>query len=221
MNSMVGDQHDILGRLKAVLPSRWFSDQTPVLDALLGGLATSWCGLYSILSFVIGQTRTATAQGLWLDLVAKDFFGDRFVRRIGESDTVLRARVQRELFRERATRSAIISLLTDLTGRQPIVFEPARTTDTGGWGVAISYGSAGGWGNLNLPFQCFVTAARPFGNGIAQVAGWGTNGGGYGAGAVEYGSLAMSQGQVTDADIYGAIASVLPVACTAWTRITN
>ena len=218
---MTGDQQDMLGRLKAVLPSRWFGDQTPVLDALLGGLAASWCWVHGILSFVAGQTRIATAQGLWLDLIANDFFGDRFRRRVGQSDAVLRANIQRELFRERATRLAIVSLLRDLTGRSPVVFEPARPTDTGGWGVAFGYGSAGGWGNLNLPFQCFVTAARPFGNGIAQVAGWGTNGGGYGTGSLEYGSLAASQGQVTDADIYGAIATVLPVACTAWTRIIN
>ncbi len=218
---MTGDQQDVLGRLKSVLPSRWFSDQTPVLDGLLEGLAASWSWVYGILSFVIGQSRIATTQGVWLDLVAKDFFGNRLGRRAGQSDTVLRGRIQRELSRERATRSAIISLLTDLTGRSPVVFEPARPTDAGGWGVAIAYGSAGGWGNLNLPFQCFVTAARPFGNGIAQVAGWATNGGGYGTGAIEYGGLAMSQGQVTDDDIYEAIASVLPIACIAWTRIIN
>ena len=203
------------------MPARWFNDETPVLDALLEGFAASWCGVYSILSFVVEQTRTARAQGLWLDLVAKDFFGDRLRRQVGQSDRVLRARIQRELSRERATRSAIISVLTDLTGRPPMVFEPARPSDTGGWGVAVAYGLTGGWGNLNLPFQFFVNAARPSGNGIAQVAGWGTNGGGYGTGAIEYGSLAMSQGQLMDSDIYGAIASVLPVACTAWTRIAN
>lgn len=218
---MTGDREDMLRRLKAVLPLRWFGDVTPLLDALLDGLAAGWCWTYGLLSFCIAQTRVATASGLWLDLVAKDFFGDRLKRRASQSDAAMRARIEHELLRERATRGAILALLTDLTGRTPIVFEPARPGDTGGWGAAIGYGLAGGWGNLGLPFQCFITASRPLGNGIAQVAGWGTAGGGYGVGSIEYGSLAMLQGQVTDADIYGAIASTLPVACTAWTRITN
>ncbi len=218
---MVGDQDDMLRRLKAVLPSRWFGDSTPVLDALLRGLGSAWCWVYQLLLFVMAQRRIATAQGIWLDLVAKDIFGDRLRRRTGQSDTALRARIQGELLRERCTRAAIIAALTDLTGRPPSVFEPARTTDTGGWGVGIGYGSAGGWGNLNLPFQCFVTAFRPFGNGIAQVAGWGTMAAGYGVGTIEYGSFQMSQGEVTDADLFSAVANVLPTASTAWTRISS
>jgi hypothetical protein len=45
--------------------------------------------------------------------------------------------------------------------------------------------------------------------------------GGYGCGAIEYASLDMVQGQVTDADIYAAVADVLPVAAVGWTKITN
>jgi hypothetical protein len=74
---------------------------------------------------------------------------------------------------------------------------------------------------LALPFQCFVTAHRPLGSGIAVVSGWGASAGGYGRGAIEYASLEMVQGQVTDGDIYKAVADVLPVATIAWTRITN
>ncbi len=80
---------------------------------------------------------------------------------------------------------------------------------------------AGGWGNLGLPFQCFITAYRPAGIGIADVAGWGEPVGGYGQGAIEYASLEMVQGQVTDADIYAAVAEVLPVATIGWTSITS
>ncbi len=74
---------------------------------------------------------------------------------------------------------------------------------------------------MSLPYQCFVTAYRPHGNGIAVVAGWGAGAAGYGAGPIEYGSLAMSEGQITDADINAAIADVLPISCTAWAQITN
>ena len=218
---MTGDQNDILGRLKAVLPSRWFGDSSPVLDGLLSGLAAGWASVYGLLEFAGAQTRLSTASGVWLDIIARDFFGSRVARLSGQSDEALRSRIDRELFRQRGTRAAIVAVLTDLTGRIPTVFEPARPADTGAWGSALGYGVAGGWGSLGLSFQCFVTAFRPHGNGIAQVAGWGTAAGGYGVGTIEYASLAMSQGQVTDSDISAAVASVLPVACTAWMRITN
>ena len=217
----------MLVRLRTVLPARWFPDDTPVLDGLLSGLAAGWSWAYQQLQYVKAQTRIATATGIWLDIVALDFFGHRLVRRAGQSDTAFRNRIQRELFRERGTRAAIISVLQDLTGRPPFVFEPARSTDTGGYasmigaGGGVAYGSVGGWGSLMLPFQCFVTAYRPLDSGIATVCGWGGPAGGYGQGTIEYASLEMVQGQVTDTDIYAAVADVLPVATIGWTRITN
>lgn len=224
---MTGDQQDMLARLRAVLPARWFPDTAPVLDGLLGGLASGWSWAYQLLQYVKAQTRIATATDIWLDIIANDFFGDRLTRRSGQGDAAFRNRIQRELFRERGTRAAIVAALQDLTGRGPFVFEPARSTDTGGYssmsggGGGLGYGSAGGWGSLALPFQCFITAYRPVGSGIATVSGWGGPSGGYGQGTIEYASLEMVQGQVTDNDIYAAVADVLPVAAIGWTRITN
>ncbi len=224
---MTGDQHDMLARLRAVLPTRWFPDNAPVLDGLLSGLASGWSWAYQLLQFVKAQTRIATATDVWLDIIATDFFGDRLARRSGQDDETFRRRIQLELFRERGTRGAIVAVLRDLTGRGPLVFEPARSTDTGGYaslsgsGGGVGYGSAGGWGSLVLPFQCFITAHRPAGSGIATVCGWSRSAGGYGVGTIEYASLEMVQGQVTDNDIYTAIADVLPVATIGWTRITN
>ena len=45
--------------------------------------------------------------------------------------------------RERNTRNAVISVLTDLTGRTPLVFEPSRPADTGGYGIGTGYGVVG------------------------------------------------------------------------------
>ncbi len=45
--------------------------------------------------------------------------------------------------------------------------------------------------------------------------------GGYGAGAIEYASADMVQGQVTDADIYAAAARAMPAAAIAWTAISS
>jgi hypothetical protein len=224
---MTGDQQDMLARLRAVLPTRWFPDDAPVLDGLLTGLASGWSWAHDLLQYIKAQTRIGTASDIWLDIVAQDFFGHRLARRSGQNDDAFRHRIRRELLRERGTRGAVIAVLQDLTGRTPVVFEPALPSDTGGYasaagaGGGVGYGVAGGWGNLTLPFQAFITAYRPVGSGIAVVAGWGAPVGGYGRGVVEYASLEMVQGQVTDSDIYSAVADVLPVTGVGWTRITN
>jgi hypothetical protein len=223
---MTGSAADMIARLLALLPLRWFGDVTPVLSALLAGLADGWSWLYSMLTYARLQTRVATATDTFLDLIAQDFFAAGLPRRAGESDAAFRLRIQREMLRPRATRAALVGELTNLTGRSPVVFEPARPADTGGYGIALGYHVAGGWGSLKLPFQVFVTAFRPLGTGVPLVAGWGHAGtahgaGGWGVGAIEYASLAQVESQVTDADINAAIAGTVPVAVTAWTRIAN
>ncbi len=208
-------------RLRSLLPARWFADTTPVLDTLLSGLAASWGQLHAVIAYADRQTRIATASDGWLDRIAEDYFSSRIRRRAQEDDTVFAARIRREILRERGTRAAIIAVLTDLTARAPRIFEPARPADAGAWGGPLGFNTSGAWGSLGLPFQCFITAYRPAGAGIALVAGWGSPAGGWGQGCVQYASLGMVAGQVTDADIYAAIADVLPVATTGWTRISN
>ena len=224
---MIGDQEDMSGRLRAVLPTQWFPDSTPVLDAVLSGFASGWSWIYGILRYVQSQTRIATASDVWLDVIAVDFFGDRLARRANQDDGVLRGRITRELFRERGTRTAVLKVLEDLTGRAPIIFEPSRPPDTGGYmlkaGVVcgLAYGMVGGWGSLALPFQCFITVFRPSGAGISIVSGWNAPGAGYGKGPIEYGNLMMIDGQVTDDTVYATVASVLPIATIGWTSIVN
>ncbi len=213
---MIGDTSDITARLKAVLPTRWFPDTSPVLDSLISGLATAWSSLYSLLAFVRLQSRLATATSNFLDGFAADFFGDRLTRRSSETDTHYRPRISAALVRDHATRSSLEQVLQDLTGRAPTLFEPARPADTGAYGgPALGYGVAGAWGNLLLPFQVFVSAYRPPPSGIAKVAGYGTGG------PLARASLTETGGQVTDLDIYAAVTSVMPTASIAWTHITN
>jgi hypothetical protein len=221
-----GDQTDFLCRIKAVLPRGWFPDKTPILDGLLNGAAYSCAWLYSMLSFVQSQARRLTASGVYLDMIATDFFNGFIKRQTNESDTAFSARIGRELFREKATRNGLINALVSLTGRTPKVFEPALPSDTGGYTVGgVGYGAAGGYGSLLLPYQFFVTAYRPLGNGVANVMGYYTHagwaGGGYGQGAIEYASTAMIAGQVTDAMIYATINDVRPVCSIAWTALSN
>ncbi|MGZ5029017.1 MAG: phage head spike fiber domain-containing protein [Methylobacter sp.] len=109
-------------------------------------------------------------------------------------------------------------------------------------GAALGgYGLVGGYGSMLLPFQAFVTAYRPTGSGVPNVAGYGvimagsgypiggqfipepatSAPGGYGVGAIEYASMNMIIGAVTDSDIYAAVDSVKPVGTTIWTNITS
>lgn len=213
---MIGDLPDITARLKAALPTRWFPDTTPVLDLLLTGLATAWSNLYQLLNQVRAQSRIATATGQFLDAASTDFFGPRLPRRTAELDESFRSRIIQQLARDHATRAAVIAITTDLTGHEPTIFEPGRVADTGAYASpSFAFGAAGAWGNLNIPFQAFVTVKRAQGIGVSNVAGYGT------PGPLSRSSLAAATGQVTDPDIYAAIASVMPTASRAWTRITN
>jgi hypothetical protein len=218
----IGDQSDFLKRLKSTL-SRWFTDETPILDGVLNGWAAAWVHLYFLYSYVKQQSRILTATDGFLDMIAADFFGARITRKPNQSDTSFRAAIIINMFRERATRNAITRILTDLTGRVPIVVEPQRPADTGAYGAPNSgYGLAGGYGSVLLPAQLFVTAFRPSGSGIPHVAGYGVSTGGYGVPSqAEYASMSMIRDQVGDDDIYAAVESVKVAGTTVWTRIKS
>ena len=74
---MIGDTTDISARIKAVLPTRWFPDETPVLDSVLAGLASAWSSLYGLLATVRLQSRIATASDQFLDGASADFSAPR------------------------------------------------------------------------------------------------------------------------------------------------
>lgn len=235
----LGDQDDVFDKLKRALVSRWFATSpldstTPILDGVLSGPAWMWSWLYALLQYVAKQRRIGTADSVNLDQIALDFFGNKLGRFTAESDDTFRARIKANLLAPKNTRASVIAAVQALTGVAPVIFEPRDTTDTGGYGfrgmtvgTGLGYGIAGAYGSLLLPFQAFITAYRPVGIGIAGVSGYYSRGsglpalGGYGVGAIEYGSLEMLAGLVTDADIYQTIADVAPEATIMWTRITD
>lgn len=221
-----GDSNDVFSRLKAALPSRWFgatSDSFPVVDSLLTGITTALSFVYSLYAYAKLQTRILTATDGWLDMIAGDFFGSTIIRKANQSDASFRATIIANLFREKGTRKAITRVLTDLTGRAPLIIEPSRPADCGAYDAPNSgYGSAGAYGLVSLTYQAFVNAYRPFGTGIPNVAGYGTVTTGYSTPSQgEYTDPSMSSNTVTDADIYAAIESVRPAATIVWTRISS
>ena len=224
---MTYSQSDILQRIKTLLPARWFGSATPVLDSVVTSLAAGWVGIFELLDYTSKQTRISTAFDFWLDLIAGDFFGGRVSRRPRETDTSFRARVSKELRRDRCTRVAVSDLLEDLTGRTPAIFEPTNPQDTGAYASMTSprmgvggYGAVGGWGSLNVPFQVFVKAFRHVPtSGVAMVNGWCQTAGAYGIGASAYSSLEISSSQPSDANIYREICRIAPVGTVVWVSI--
>jgi len=219
---MTGDIQDMLSRLKAVLPGHWFSDVTPILDALLSGPAWAWSGLYALLGFVKLQSRLATASGVFLDIASSDYFGPTLPRRTGESDVVFSQRLRANLIAPRATRAGLALALLNETGRAAVIFEPLNATDTGGYNTGfLGYGVSGGYGTFCAPYTFFVRAFRPNASPVANAGGYSEGPGGYDSGQMFYANLADVSGPVIDADIYAAVTAVLPAATTAWMNISN
>ena len=218
----IGDQSDFFQRIKSVLP-RWFGSVSPLIDALVQGLANSSSFVYSLYLYAKLQTRIKTATDGWLDMIAADFFGPNLMRNANQTDASYRARIVINLFRERGTRNAITRVLTDLTGRAPSIFEPQRPVDTSGYGISTSgYGAAGGYGSMLIPYQAFVKAFRPASSGIPNVAGYGISTGGYGVPSqADYASINQVTGGIADIDIYAAIDGVKPAGSIIWTQING
>lgn len=228
-----GDQQDFISRIKSTLPPWFGSGSTPVLDALLSGPARALSFAYSLIQYSKLQMRIKTATDGWLDLMSADYFGSMLPRFTAESDDSFRARILFNLLRERVTRRSLIKVLTQLTGRAPLVFEPMRPLDTGAYGASpptMGYGLAGAYGSMLMGGQALVIAYRPATSGIPYVAGYGLadygggnlgGPGGYGSGQIEYASMSMIKGAVNDANIYAAVDSVKPVATVIWTKIQN
>lgn len=216
----VGDQGDMFERLKSLLPLGWFTDNNPVRDALLWGYAQALSWGFTLYLYAKAQTRIKTATDGWLDIIGLDFFGNGLIRYAGQLDASYRNRILINIFRERATRHGMDQVLFDLTGRRPLIIEPAKPDDCGCLGLTLGLGVAGPIGSTSCPYQAFVTAYRPTGNGAANWPGIATNWFGL---SMTSGLLPAAQlfPEVSDADIVAAIEATKPYGTTVWYRITN
>lgn len=178
---IVGSTTDMVSRMRAVMPAAWFPvttpdsavSATPVLDGILTGIGLGWSYCHALAGFVIGQARIATASGGFLDMICADFFGASIVRKVAEADSAFQSRIRANLLLPRATRSALSATIEMLLGRAPLILEPLRAADTGGYGgpLASAAGGGGGYGTAALalgsalmPFQFLVT--------VVEYSGW-------------------------------------------------
>ncbi|MBC8786509.1 hypothetical protein [Pseudomonas fluorescens] len=216
----VGDQTDMFGRLKSLLPSGWFGDNNPIRDALLWGYAQSLSWAFTLYLYAKSQTRIKTATDGWLDMIGLDFFGNNLPRLSSQSDSSYLSRILINIFRERATRKGMRQVLFDLTGRQPVIIEPAKPNDCGCLGLTLGLGVAGPLGSTSCPYQAFVTVYRPAGNGAASWPGIATNWFGLSqTSALLPGTQLFPS--VSDADIIAAIEATKMYGSAVWFRITN
>lgn len=233
-----GSDIDIRQRIKSVIPASWFPPPTATLEPNFVALIEAFAGVaswvYGLIGFAKLQTRISTASGIFLDLMALDFFG-RGYGRGGQTDAAFSSGIKKEILRPRGTRPALVLAMSDLTGRTPIVFYPNLSSDTGGYGITrtasggfvCGYGVSGRYGSALMPYQALVNAFRPTESGVPFVPGYGVKSsstgysiGGYGV-AAEYATASQVIGAVTDSQIYERIASIIPEGVIAWTSISN
>ena len=163
-----GDATDIRSRLRSVLPQGWFpepgdtigtaSSPTPVLDAILSGIAETLSWIYSLLGYAKNQTRISTSTDGWLEIAALDYFGPgQFPRVPGETDASYAARIQAALLPKANTRQVIHDALVSLTGNPVRMIEPFDPRDTFVWGKSFwgvnTKTNPGQWSNGGMNAQ--------------------------------------------------------------------
>jgi hypothetical protein len=219
----LGDQDDFVGRLKAVLPNGWFQGVTPLLDAVLNGAAAALAPVYDLIVCLKAQTRLKTVSDGFLDLAAFDFFGTLLPRKRAEIDSFYRERLLASLLREKATRKGLNDNIEALTGIAPVIFEPWNLVDAGAYDMGtLAYDAAGGYGELDLPYQGFVTVYRPTGQGVPYLSGYDEGPSGYDvSGTFAYIDETAIPGVTDDDDLYAAVSAVIPAGTVAWVQITS
>ena len=225
MSNLPTSSADILNRVKALIPKRWFQWAAPYRDAVLGGLSDLgwWC--YGLIGYARAQTRISTAYGIWLDIIAYDFLG-RTLLRNGLPDDTFRAIIKATILKERVTRLGMTNAITALVGVPPVIFEPWNTFDTGAYSGGgfkcgqFGYGvGQGGYGSMALPAQTFMQVSPGPGFGIPGVGGYDSKVAGYGIGSMEYEGATSQLTGVTPQMIYDLINKTKPTGSICWVHI--
>ena len=180
--------------------------------------AATWC--FDLVAFARAQTRLATASGPFVDLIGLDFLGLGIARQIGQNDAGYKARITREIFRERNTRAGVLAAVADLTGAQARMIELWNPLDCGGYDTGfLGFDAIGRWGSIGDAPQFLISTPQPVGAGLPNVGGYDNGLGGYDTGAEEFGDISLMTGSVTDQDIYNTINATRSAGVVAWVAI--
>jgi len=182
----IGDPQDMFSRFKRDLVP-WFGQtptyqvpakesQTPILDALVVGVAATDSYIYELIQDSDLQTRIKTATGFYLDLISQDYFGNTLPRRLGESDFSFRHRILVNLFPVRCTRYGLQNIITNLTGFVPTMIEGSSTINAGCYDVTFFYDKGFGYGDFvtsDIAYTGTIYATLPQPLGFNNICGIG------------------------------------------------
>ena len=179
----IGDQNDMFTRIKRNLVN-WFgytktvpdpNTPTPVLDALLEGVAETDAFIYSLIQDAELQTRIKTATGFYLDLISQDFFGNNLPRKPSESDFSFRTRILANLLPRQCTRNNIAQIIFNLTNIEPIMIEGFTPLNVGAYDISLFYDVGFGYGDYtsNLAYTGIIYAFLPQPKGFYGISGIG------------------------------------------------
>lgn len=151
------DIQDFTTRQQALVPP-WFGDLAPLLVAALQGSAFCNNFIYGLEVYLRQQMRLQTMTDQSLDLFAQDYFGEDLLRHFGEEDDIYRKRIKASLLPLGATRPAMVKVLTNLTGRVPVIWEAG--IDSAFYNYSFCNHTSAG--SSNAPYQAWIIAYRPF-----------------------------------------------------------
>lgn len=222
------DQDDMAGRLLTTLPRPWFSDAAKAsggtLWAVLEGFGVGHAQFYQIIQTLKANDRLLTTLDLGvLQQFAQDFFGpDGFPPMSGELLNAYRSRIRAHFFIPGGTRQAIITAVTNLTGKAPIsIVEPWNPNDCGAWDVGnTGWDIEGHWGSLDIPWEGFVQVERPLAavnNGQPVYSAW-DGYAGFDTDLAYYTDNLSSQ-IISDAVIYAAIQAAKAYGTEVWVQL--
>jgi hypothetical protein len=211
---------EIFLRLKGYLP-KWFGNNTPIIDALMMGVAQVCYFIFTSIFYVQLQTRVRTATDNNLDLISQDYFGNNLPRGESENDFNFKQRILANLIPEGATRPAMIHVLTVLTGYAPVIFEPSNIQDAAAYRSNYSGYGVARYGSGSLPYQCFIDVFADSGNFLSNVPGYEDNPAGYQSPWGVMTTASDITGEITDQQIYQTINEIKPEGTICWVRINR
>lgn len=231
----IGSHDDIYNRLIQQLPTNWWGNSQflpnntpsshPVLDTALESFITTMKFCYQQMQYVQLQMRLQTATQDNLDLISQDYLGDTLPRYGGENDDSYRTRIEATLLQEKATRNGLSNALYLLTGFQPILFEPWRPLDCGGYNdyTSLAYSTQGKYGSGSFAYQGFADVYVGQFQGMASYNGYNSLYGGYNSTGINaqlwYGSQSLENTIISDQFIYQTINLTKVFGTIVWTRI--
>lgn len=156
----IGDTSDIARRMRAILPTGWFpsmnddyqSDKSPILNAILNGMAAPLSCAYSLLQYGLSSTRLGSATDIMLDIAAQDLFGTSGLPRMsGEADAAYLIRIQKNLAAQKSTRDAVMDSIKSIGAQGIQLVESGNCNDCGFYALAGQV--HGGYGTPSLRYS--------------------------------------------------------------------